>query len=81
MHNANTTKLSDKAADALFGQPTTRNDFEHDLYGLRKLADQVLEAVAAKDAQGMAFRGAKKSPPYERPELEFTLPMPSWEDA
>lgn len=80
MHDLNTPKMSKRSADALFGQPTG-NDFERDLYELRKLADQVLEALAAKDAQEMAFRGAKETLPYDRPELEFTLPMPSWEEA
>lgn len=84
MHNMHdeTPKMSDTTAKVLFGQPTNNgNDFERDLYELRKLADRVLEAMAATGAQEMAFRGAKQNLPYGRPELEFTLPMPSWEDA
>lgn len=84
MHDETISTMSEKAADVLLGQPTSQpigNDFERDLYELRKLADRVLEAMAAAGAQEMAFRGAKQNLPYGRPELEFTLPMPSWEDA
>lgn len=79
------SKMSERTADALFGQPSTVNDFERDMYELHKLADRVLEAVAATGAQEMAFREAKKLLPYDRPESlspqAFTLPMPSWADA
>lgn len=71
-------KMSERAADTVFGQPTNTNDFDRDLYELQKLADQVLAAVAASEAQDMAFREAKAALAYDRPKLEFTLPMPPW---
>jgi hypothetical protein len=86
MHDENTPKMSVKTADVLFGQSTvtlevvgqsTGNDFERDLYELRKLADQVLEAMAANEAQEMAFRGAKGGLPYGRPELDSAMVNPS----
>lgn len=81
MQDENTPKLSKEAADTVFGQPANVNDFDRDLYELRKLADRVLAAVASAGAQEMAFRGARETLPYEPPALEFDLPMPSWEKA
>ena len=84
MHDETTAKMSATTAEVLFGPGgylgVAPSDFDRDLYELRKLADQVLGAMAAKEAQEMAFRGAKEDLPYARPELEFTIPMPSWDE-
>lgn len=84
MYDERTPKMSKEAADTVFGQPAGIRwglGFDRDLYELRKLADRVLAAVAEKEAQDAAFRGAREVLPYEPPELEFALPMPSWEEA
>lgn len=79
-----TKAMSEQTADILFGGASARPEYVDD-WDLDRLVARIADAIAAAPHGSFvdfAFRSVQNYPSVPAtPDLDFTMPMPNWEEA